>query len=146
MEPETLLWLSVLLQAKDDLSGAKPRPGSKRWRLRQNALNWIESPGYSPGSLGLICDHLGLDVSYVRSRLVLAAGYIGCGRKSRAALCAAMSSKAPLAMRRVLALSTARILASNCPRFSYSSRISRIRRACTSVSANVRIVSFFHKV
>jgi hypothetical protein len=48
--PERELWLAVLAQCAEDLAGPEPAKGSKRWRIRQSALNWIESPTYSPGS------------------------------------------------------------------------------------------------
>jgi hypothetical protein len=59
-EPEHILWMSVLTQALQDLSGpdlvAKP------------ARAWLSSRNTSLGSLIWICDQLGLDSDAVRQK------------------------------------------------------------------------------
>jgi hypothetical protein len=72
MIPERLLWLAVLQQAKEDLSGPEPAPGSKRSQFRQQARNWIESPSRAAGSFLWVCDMLGFEVAYVRHRITSA--------------------------------------------------------------------------
>ena len=59
-EPEHILWMSVLTQALQDLSGpdliAKP------------ARAWLASRNTSLGSMIWVCDQLGLDSDAVRQR------------------------------------------------------------------------------
>jgi hypothetical protein len=59
-EPEHILWMSVLTQAMQDLSGpdliAKP------------ARAWLASRNTSLGSMIWVCDQLGLDSDAVRQR------------------------------------------------------------------------------
>jgi len=61
-EPEQLLWMSVLTQALQDLSGppfvAKP------------ARAWLTSRSKAVGSLVWTCDQLGLDPDAVRQRVL----------------------------------------------------------------------------
>jgi hypothetical protein len=57
-EPEQMLWMSVLTQALQDLSGPD--------LLAKPARAWLSSRNTSLGSLIWICDQLGLDSDAVR--------------------------------------------------------------------------------
>jgi hypothetical protein len=57
-EPEQMLWISVLTQALQDLSGPD--------LLAKPARAWLASRSTSLGSLIWICDQLGLDSDAVR--------------------------------------------------------------------------------
>ena len=57
-EPEQMLWMSVLTQALQDLSGPDP--------LAKPARAWLSSRNTSLGSMIWICDQLGLDSDAVR--------------------------------------------------------------------------------
>jgi hypothetical protein len=57
-EPEHILWMSVLTQALQDLSGPD--------LLAKPARAWLSSRNTSLGSLIWICDQLGLDSDAVR--------------------------------------------------------------------------------
>lgn len=61
-EPEQMLWMSVLTQALQDLSGPD--------LLAKPARIWLSSRNTSLGSLIWICDQLGLDSDAVRQRVL----------------------------------------------------------------------------
>jgi hypothetical protein len=61
-EPEHVLWMSVLTQALQDLSGPD--------LLAKPARAWLSSSNTSLGSLIWICDQLGLDSDAVRQNVL----------------------------------------------------------------------------
>lgn len=56
------LWLAVILQAAEDLTGKDPR-------LRKFARAWFESTTRTPGAFLWICDYLELSASWFRRQL-----------------------------------------------------------------------------
>jgi hypothetical protein len=61
-EPEQILWMSVLIQALQDLSGPD--------LLAKPARAWLSSRSTSVGSLIWTCEHLGLDPDAVRQNVL----------------------------------------------------------------------------
>jgi hypothetical protein len=60
-EPEQTLWMSVLMQAVQDLSGAD--------LIARSARAWFASRDKSIGSLTWVCHHLSLDPDAVRQQV-----------------------------------------------------------------------------
>lgn len=71
MNPETILWSRVLLQAIWDLSGIKLKlPKREAPTLQRITRAWFSSFNDSPGSFIWICDVLSLDPDAVRQRVL----------------------------------------------------------------------------
>ena len=71
MNPETILWSRVLLQAIWDLSGIKLKlPKKETPTLQRITRAWFSSFDDSPGSFIWICHVLSLDPDAVRQRVL----------------------------------------------------------------------------
>ena len=70
MNPETILWSRVLLQAIWDLSGIKLKVPKKETTLQRITRVWFSSFNDSPGSFIWICNVLSLDLDAVRQRVL----------------------------------------------------------------------------
>ena len=70
MNPETILWSRVLLQAIWDLSGIKLKVPKKETTLQRITRVWFSSFNDSPGSFIWICNVLSLDPDAVRQRVL----------------------------------------------------------------------------
>ena len=71
MNPETILWSRVLLQAIWDLSGIKLKvPKKEAPTLRRITRAWFSSFNDSPGSFIWICNVLSLNPDAVRQRVL----------------------------------------------------------------------------
>ena len=71
MNPETILWSRVLLQAIWDLSGIKLKlPKREAPTLQRMTRAWFSSFNDSPGSFIWICHVLSLDPDAVRQRVL----------------------------------------------------------------------------
>jgi hypothetical protein len=71
MNPETILWSRVLLQAIWDLSGIKLNlPKKETPTLQRITRAWFSSFNDSPGSFIWICHVLSLDPEAVRQRVL----------------------------------------------------------------------------
>src|SRR5215475_6027764 len=71
MNPETILWSRVLLQAIWDLSGIKLKlPKKEAPTLQRITRTWFSSFNDSPGSFTWICNVLSLDPDAVRQRVL----------------------------------------------------------------------------
>jgi hypothetical protein len=71
MNPETILWSRVLLQAIWDLSGIKLKvPKKEAPTLQRITRAWFSSFNDSPGSFIWICNVLSLDPDAVRQRVL----------------------------------------------------------------------------
>jgi hypothetical protein len=71
MNPETILWSRVLLQAIWDLSGIKLKlPKKETPTLQRITRAWFSSFNDSPGSFIWICHVLSLDPDAVRQRVL----------------------------------------------------------------------------
>jgi hypothetical protein len=71
MNPETILWSRVLLQAIWDLSGIKLKlPKKEASTLQRRTRAWFSSFNDSPGSFIWICHVLSLDPDAVRQRVL----------------------------------------------------------------------------
>jgi hypothetical protein len=79
-EPEHMLWMSVLTQALQDLSGPD--------LLAKPARAWVSSRNTSLGSLIWVCDQLGLDSDAVRQNAL---------RRPVSELCRSLKNRPPAA-------------------------------------------------
>ena len=71
MNPETILWSRVLLQAIWDLSGIKLKlPKKDAPTLQRITRAWFSSSNDSPGSFIWICHVLSLEPDAVRQRVL----------------------------------------------------------------------------